>query len=441
MKRLFAILLALLLFPTLPACDREHTHSYSTIWSSDDTHHWKPCTAQDCDAVIAHAEHTMGEPVEDGKGGLVYTCTICNATRLTHIHSFTADWTSNGTHHWHGCSYPACTETQAYAAHAWGEPTEIKPASSGEEGRVQYQCTVCGATRQETTYQSEPKMSEADWLAAFAFENVQIHQVTTMGNVTAAGITYLVDGNAVEQLAEGEESTYTDRSILKSFDFSSHYEDFVHIGNDVYTATRLSLQMDGSYYAYENCRVTFAEGKITAITYQMDFSFFGTITDRLTFSNWGSIHVSPPTLTPEDLAAALQAARFEQNFTLYRDTYTQQDYTSVRITVVDDIYTTEELDLNGNAISASYASADGLAQELVSQITAITDLLDAELFTYDSYVGFVYTETVWNFNGQGENLAYIALEISDGYLTFFAYETEDGNGVSYTFSGYHSATS
>ena len=82
-------------------------------WNFNDTHHWHKCTASGCDAgadvsrLPDYAEHSF-------VNGL---CT-CGA----HKHSWSADWSVNGTHHWHECSANGCSITDnsgkdGYAAH------------------------------------------------------------------------------------------------------------------------------------------------------------------------------------------------------------------------------------------------------------------------------------------------------------------------------------
>lgn len=62
----------------------------------------------------------------------------CEATvhwdQTNHTHSYSKNWTTNGTHHWHVCS---CGDTSDYAQHTAGDWIEA------EDGSKQRFCTVC----------------------------------------------------------------------------------------------------------------------------------------------------------------------------------------------------------------------------------------------------------------------------------------------------------
>ncbi len=60
-----------------------HTHTYSSSWSYDDTHHWNVCSGAGCGNVANEATHTMDAgtivvaATEDEEGTIQYTCTTC----------------------------------------------------------------------------------------------------------------------------------------------------------------------------------------------------------------------------------------------------------------------------------------------------------------------------------------------------------------------------
>ncbi len=62
----------------------------------------------------------------------------CEATihwnQANHSHSYSTDWTTNGTHHWHVCN---CGDTSDYAEHTPGEWITL------EDGSKQQLCSVC----------------------------------------------------------------------------------------------------------------------------------------------------------------------------------------------------------------------------------------------------------------------------------------------------------
>lgn len=91
MKKLLTFVLALLMFTTtaltLVACKKEeHTHTYSSEWAHDETHHWHESTCGHEDAVVKVA-HTYGEIIADEpatptkKGYGHKTCSGCGITK------------------------------------------------------------------------------------------------------------------------------------------------------------------------------------------------------------------------------------------------------------------------------------------------------------------------------------------------------------------------
>ena len=132
--------------------DETHEHVWSEAWSKDETHHWHECTAEGCTVTDnagknGYAEHVWDkgkvttEPTESSKGEKTYTCTFCNATKtaeipeIGHTHTWSEEWSSDATNHWHACS--GCDEKKDVAAHTPG------PAATEEHPQT---CTECGYT-------------------------------------------------------------------------------------------------------------------------------------------------------------------------------------------------------------------------------------------------------------------------------------------------------
>ena len=105
-------------------------HSYSTEWSSDETNHWHKCA--NCDAVADKAAHRYDNACDT-------TCNDCGKTRET-SHSFGKEWYKNSEKHWHECS--VCHTKKDEAAH-------ISDNASDKE------CNICGQTREVTHSYSE----------------------------------------------------------------------------------------------------------------------------------------------------------------------------------------------------------------------------------------------------------------------------------------------
>ena len=141
-----------------------HTHTYSTTWTGNETHHWHICLKDNCDEVSDKAAHTWDngnitkEPTCTAKGEMTYTCTVCKATKTEEIattdHTFSDKWESDDTHHWHKCIN--CDEISGKAEHSYNAdgvcvcgyraiPEETLPTTLNElmqEGNEKYQAVV-----------------------------------------------------------------------------------------------------------------------------------------------------------------------------------------------------------------------------------------------------------------------------------------------------------
>ena len=92
-------------------------HSYSDTWSSDETNHWKTCTVSGCDEKTEIAEHTYDAGTVQGHD-TVCTCTVCGKTKTTtNGHTFSKVWKSDETNHWKECTIDGCTEKTSIEAH------------------------------------------------------------------------------------------------------------------------------------------------------------------------------------------------------------------------------------------------------------------------------------------------------------------------------------
>lgn len=110
MKRVFALLLCLaLMVVTFASCDvfttvdpnaptttpegeqQQHTHTFSTTWSSDDEGHWYDATCDCEDAPVQKLAHA--DKNNDG------ACDVCEYAQCEHTYS--EEWTIDCTNHWH----------------------------------------------------------------------------------------------------------------------------------------------------------------------------------------------------------------------------------------------------------------------------------------------------------------------------------------------------
>ncbi len=213
-----------------------HTHSWATAWTSNDTHHWHECTAQDCTVTQNSGKSGYAAHVYDNDADT--TCNTCGATRTVtpvdpnpptpgHDHSWATAWTSNDTHHWHECTADGCGVTanadkNGYAAHSkawvtsdaaqhwetcaacgwtgdktahtWNAGEVTTPPTVNAEGVKTYTCTTCQATKTEAV----PKLTFAisGTVTDHAGSGVANATVTLMqGKTEVAATTTDSDGN------------------------------------------------------------------------------------------------------------------------------------------------------------------------------------------------------------------------------------------------------
>lgn len=137
-----------------------HSHTFSNDWTYDETNHWHASTCGHA-VVDEIANHTFGEwtiliqPTDDEEGLKEKKCTICNYAiqeeipSLTHVHTFSNDWTSNDVEHWHNstCGHNVVSDK---SAHTFGEWVVIIEPTETSNGLKQKTCTVCSYVVEET---------------------------------------------------------------------------------------------------------------------------------------------------------------------------------------------------------------------------------------------------------------------------------------------------
>jgi len=85
---------------TCPLClhteQQNHTHTYSTTWSGNETQHWRECTGAGCDGKTGTASHGWGSWTVTTSEIEKRICSLClRAEQRNHTHTYSATWSSN----------------------------------------------------------------------------------------------------------------------------------------------------------------------------------------------------------------------------------------------------------------------------------------------------------------------------------------------------------
>ena len=121
-------------------------HTHLSGWIFDETGHWKTCN--DCGAIIEEAAHSGGAATCNAKK----KCEVCGEPYGglgTSNHTALSGWASDETHHWKTCS--ACNTDIEKSAHTLGEWIIDKEATATEAGSRHKVCTICNYETQTET--------------------------------------------------------------------------------------------------------------------------------------------------------------------------------------------------------------------------------------------------------------------------------------------------
>lgn len=81
-------------FTILKVDEQEHTHTYSDTWSNNETHHWH-------EATCGHTDEVSDKMPHDFVDGVCSTCGYEQKIVAPHEHTYSDEWSSNETYHWH----------------------------------------------------------------------------------------------------------------------------------------------------------------------------------------------------------------------------------------------------------------------------------------------------------------------------------------------------
>lgn len=127
-----------------------HEHTYSEEWTSDESGHWHAATCEHKDEISGFASHDFVSGV----------CSVCGYV-APHEHTFSDAWTSDESGHWHAATCEHTSVTSGFASHKWDGGQTVTEATCTAEGEMLYTCTVCGYERTESIPKAEHDLSYA----------------------------------------------------------------------------------------------------------------------------------------------------------------------------------------------------------------------------------------------------------------------------------------
>jgi len=136
--------------------EKDHVHNYY-ITHGGGSYHWQVCSS--CGENTDIERHSFGSWVvvkaatESSTGTQERTCTICKTYKqtetipVTHTHSYTSVWISNGDFHWHACSCGAKSNMSTHNIGSWTVTTAATCYATGTQSR---KCTTCSYIQTQT---------------------------------------------------------------------------------------------------------------------------------------------------------------------------------------------------------------------------------------------------------------------------------------------------
>jgi len=125
MKRLITISLLVVIITALSSCtdNSAHTHDYSSEWVTNTTHHWKSCSKDECDSIVASSEHSFSEGIDLGNGNTKHVCSVCLFEKTTHEHNIATEYSKDESYHWLECLHEGCDYYGTKTEHSFGSLT------------------------------------------------------------------------------------------------------------------------------------------------------------------------------------------------------------------------------------------------------------------------------------------------------------------------------
>lgn len=156
-KQSILILIFVLALTLLAGCkDEPHVHTFEEKWTYDKDSHWHAATCEHKEEKSDEAAHdkvttTIREAKETEDGLIKITCSVCGyseekTVKYSHTHTFSADWETDETYHWHkaDCGHDVVDKKGEHDFVG----TSTADCSKVEE--ISYTCSVCGYVKKIT---------------------------------------------------------------------------------------------------------------------------------------------------------------------------------------------------------------------------------------------------------------------------------------------------
>lgn len=136
---------------------------------------------------------------------LAFVLAGCQVESDSHEHSFSKEWTSDATNHWHAATCEHTEEVSEKAAHTFGDYVSNNDATTESDGTKTRKCSVCGYQDTVTDAGSKIETVATPTFSVESGEVISGTSVTITCATEGAKIYYTKDGS--EPTASGTEYT------------------------------------------------------------------------------------------------------------------------------------------------------------------------------------------------------------------------------------------
>ena len=168
----------------------------------DESEHWNTCMFNGCTEKMNVSDHIWGNEIITVQAGCTtegtktFTCSVCSYIKTEAIpakgHSYSEEWTSDDTNHWHAAKCEHSDEKSEISKHIWGSWAVTKNASATEEGCKTRCCTECNYS--ETDAIPKLKVSPSRLLANKLIGENSIVYTSEVDIINASATVFISDG-------------------------------------------------------------------------------------------------------------------------------------------------------------------------------------------------------------------------------------------------------